>query len=683
MKISEEQQELYDSLAQWVVAYQQGDSSAFDNIYHTTFRHVFTYVKLHEIPENEREDLVQDIYITAAQNLGRLKEPQAFYKWLMRITANKVVDYFRKNKKRLEAEVFEAEKQDDAPGAEEQLYRQKSSQERAEDEMISVPEKILDNKETQKILFSLVRDSLKPMQTEILYLRCYGEKSFKEIAEELGVPESTVKTQFRRSLDKVQTAILKTEKEQGIRLHSVGIIPFVAGMFFVYAGAQEASAAEAGAVYAGIQSQLSSSASAAGSSAAATGNAAKGTSTATGVAAKTAGLAIGKKVLIAVLCAAVAAGGAGAAIHHARSEKESQQFLQELAKNKKTSEKQKIEKETLAEEQNVEENPTSESDDQIKEAVWETSSEEARKAFYDFLSDSETIWNQESNTDLENDLMIQHDIQPEDLQFIATDLNGVPVLCVYNNYGTHHAMEKLFAYQNGSVQEITSSDDIVLYPNDGIYSLYRGGMGEMNEQYYKMTSEGTEKIAESSETYAINESDTEKFEYMADGKTCSKADFEDYLKEVLKHSDTNSPEVELIVNTEENRKKYFKIQTSENSDDENVVKDTVLSDGTYNMLYTGENSSEITGGLEYVDMKFSWMKIENNIMTISMDIGNGEQTYEIPLASDVELTDEGYDDSDVTTDLYNRLFYKNTSTYGFSVLMTIQDGKVKKLNTGS
>lgn len=181
----------------------------------------------------------------------------------MKITANKVVDYYRKNKKRLETEVFETEKVDNTSGIEEQLYNQKSSQEQAEDKMISVPENILDNKETQKILFAVVKDTLKPIQAEILYLRCYGEKTFKEIAEELNVPESTVKTQFRRSLDKVQKAILKTEKEQGIRLHSIGVIPFVAGLFFVYASAQDVSAAEASAIYTEIQNQIGTSKSAA------------------------------------------------------------------------------------------------------------------------------------------------------------------------------------------------------------------------------------------------------------------------------------------------------------------------------------------------------------------------------------------------------------------------------------
>ena len=315
MKIAEEQQGLYDDLAMWVVSYQQGDKKTFNKIYKATFPYVAAYVKLHEIPENDREDLIQEIYITVGSNLMTLKEPQACYKWLMRTAANKVVDYFRKNKKRLDMEVFEKEKQEDSVGTDEQLYKQKSTQERAVDEMISVPENILDNKETQKILFTLVNDSLKPMQSEILFLRCYGEKTFKEIAEELNVPESTVKTQFRRSLDKVQKAILKTEKVQGIRLHSVGVIPFVAGLFYVYASAQDASAAEMSAIYAGVQNELgmASGATATGS-AIGTGAVSKGTITA-GTVAKVTGLSFGKKILAAVICAAVIGGGASAAAY--------------------------------------------------------------------------------------------------------------------------------------------------------------------------------------------------------------------------------------------------------------------------------------------------------------------------------------------------------------------------------
>lgn len=39
-KITEEQQNLYDRLSEWVQEYQNGDQNAFNNIYNATFQHV-------------------------------------------------------------------------------------------------------------------------------------------------------------------------------------------------------------------------------------------------------------------------------------------------------------------------------------------------------------------------------------------------------------------------------------------------------------------------------------------------------------------------------------------------------------------------------------------------------------------------------------------------------------------
>lgn len=676
MKITEEQQKLYDDLAAWAIAYRQGDQHAFEQIYHATLKHVMTYIKLHEIPENDRFDLAQEIYVTVSLKLDTLKEPQAFFKWIMRITANKVADYFRINKKRLDMEVFESESQDDTIGADEQLYRQKNVQERAEDEMISVPESILDNRETQKILFSLVNTSLKPVQAEILYLRCYGEKTYKEIGEILGMPEATVKTQLRRSLGKIEEAILKTEKREGIRLHSVGVIPFVAGMFFVYAGAQEVSAAEASAVFAGVQSQI-----AAGSAATATSGGTVGTGAAVkgtvGTAAKTAGLSVGKKVLIGIVCAAVAAGGAGAAVHHARTQQaEIQEVLQDLEK--------KDTEENVVEETPVEDEQPQETEE-IKDVVWETASEEARKAFNDFLVSGEMVWSQSGG-----DEILYQDFQPEDLYFIAADLNGVPTLFVSNGEANHHSSGKAFIYLNGQIQDVATLDATEgIYPNDGVFVMYSSGMGYLGRDYYQVTTSGCNKIAASSE-YVEEDEDFRAADmaagsisddtYSINGRNCSKEEFDQFVNELLKHSDTDpEKQPELLKNTDEIRKNYFKIESTDSNDSENVVKDSVLSDGVYNLRYIGQRSSASFGQNDSVDMDFSWLQIGDSTVQINMDLGSGKQTYELPLASDAKFVLEDEGEWEVGADEYNNLFSDNTSTYSFIIEMTIQDGKVQKI----
>lgn len=631
MKISEEQQELYDCLAEWAFSYQQGDQRAFANIYNATFRHVFTYVKLHEIPENEREDLVQDIYITVAQNLATLKEPQAFFKWLMRITANKVVDYFRKNKKRLETEVFETEKQDDASGAEEQLYRQQSSKERTEDEMISVPENILDNKETQKILFSLVKDSLKPIQVEIIYLRCYNEKTFKEIAEELGVPESTVKTQFRRSLDKIQTAILKMEKEQEIRLHSVGVIPFVAGMLFVYANAKEASAAEISAIYAGIQSHIGASGSVIAQSAkvATSTIIQKASTTTAGAVIKTAGLTLGKKVLIGIVCAAVAAGGAGVAVHHTQG---NQVKKAEYVGNESATTEEK----------------------QIVNNKYEDQYTVFPDGSYAFLyvgKNAQSNFKRYHTTDDDKCVEYIH-VNEKDMTIRISENQG-------KTFEEYHMPLVLDSKSGIGPTYMVKVDDETALPQ-----LYKVISGESNIISYKTSPQ---KL-----------SNTELNEYVNYNN-----DMAGWIVHVVIVDNGWVEEVSLYKNIEGDQSGDDDSKTQDEDISGNTTLNNTLADGTYYPFFIGDKDRVDVPGVESIDTIFSWLEIGDSTMKINMDLGSGMQVYELPLASDVKFIESAGDDWEISADQLNSSFGKTGSLYGFNISLVMKDGKVKEVWTCS
>lgn len=666
MEILEEKRKLYDNLAEWVIDYQRGDANAYEKIYQATLSHVAASIRTYNVPENDRSDLIQEIYITVFCKLPTLKDPQAFYKWLMTITSNKVMDYFRKNRKRLDMEVLEVETHGSSVGAEEWLYQE---QDLAIDEMISVPENILDNRETQKILFSLMDEHLKPLEKKAIQLRCFGDRSIEQIAEELQVSRSTVIRMYKRALDKLNVAIQKMEKRDGIRIHSIGGISFIAGLFFVYASEQEVSAAEASAIYAGIQRQIASTVT---TTSVSTGAAATGTMT------KAVGFTLGKKIAIGIICALVVGGGAGVAAYHAWEtnqvkEDQVEDVAEESAETAEVVDTEEVKTEEVVQEQ----------EDVITDAVWETSSEEARKAFNEFLTDEGMVWHiwetalgEELGENTQEEPVMYRDFQPGDLEFIAADLNGVPMLLVYRENGSHHTLEKIFSYLNGQIQEVACSDSIQMYPNDGVFVLYCSGMGNYREQYYKMTSTGKEKVAEISENESVDGLEIKNAEYIINGKNCSKAELDDYVKELLKHSNIENQADRFLKNTGENRRNYFKIQ-----DSENIIKDTVLADGTYVLRYTGQRSSDSFEQMDGVDMDFAWMKIGDNILQMKMDRGDGEEVYEIPLADDVKFVISSEDEWEVEADDYNRVFSEDNTEYGYLVEMTMQDGKVQKMLT--
>ena len=74
-------------------------------------------------------------------------------------------------------------------------------------------------------------NSLKEDQKQVVMMHCFSDMTFKDIADVLGVSENTVKTKFYRALNKLEASIYEVEKKEGVRLHSIGIVPF---LLFIY-----------------------------------------------------------------------------------------------------------------------------------------------------------------------------------------------------------------------------------------------------------------------------------------------------------------------------------------------------------------------------------------------------------------------------------------------------------------
>ena len=80
-----------------VRAAQGGDRSAFGALYEQYARMVHGILLAH-VPYSEAEDLVQDVFIRALQQLRSLREPEAFGSWLASIARRAAVDLHRKRK---------------------------------------------------------------------------------------------------------------------------------------------------------------------------------------------------------------------------------------------------------------------------------------------------------------------------------------------------------------------------------------------------------------------------------------------------------------------------------------------------------------------------------------------------------------------------------------------------------
>ncbi len=71
-----------------------GDRSAFGELY-VRYGRMVHGILLARVPPAVAEDLVQDVFLSAMKQLGRLRTAAAFRGWLGAIARNRAMDYFR------------------------------------------------------------------------------------------------------------------------------------------------------------------------------------------------------------------------------------------------------------------------------------------------------------------------------------------------------------------------------------------------------------------------------------------------------------------------------------------------------------------------------------------------------------------------------------------------------------
>ena len=154
------------------------------------FNFIFSKVREREVTE----DIFQDTFIKVINTLknGKYNEEGKFLPWVMRISYNLLIDYFRKNKR---IPKFESTKEDfdifDVLG---------NGETNIEDSMIK-------NQIVNQV--RLLIEELPDDQKEVLVMRLYKDLSFKEIAENTGVSINTALGRMRYAVINLRKLILR------------------------------------------------------------------------------------------------------------------------------------------------------------------------------------------------------------------------------------------------------------------------------------------------------------------------------------------------------------------------------------------------------------------------------------------------------------------------------------------
>jgi RNA polymerase sigma factor (sigma-70 family) len=157
---------------------QTGKQDAFVLLYERYFPNVFARVRF-KIPENDVEDVTQEIFIAVLKSLGSFKNQSKFSTWIWTITNRKIVDYYRSRKIGL------IEQNEHEEPVTLNLSNHTRSTDSSQDDLVTVKHAL---------------GTLPQNYQNILLMRFVDEMPFNEIALQNGQTLEATKSLFRRSI---------------------------------------------------------------------------------------------------------------------------------------------------------------------------------------------------------------------------------------------------------------------------------------------------------------------------------------------------------------------------------------------------------------------------------------------------------------------------------------------------
>jgi RNA polymerase sigma-70 factor, ECF subfamily len=151
--------------------FQRGSDLAFVNLYNRYKHSAYVYCLKILGDADAAKDIVQGVFLKVYERRSQLLHPERFKSWLLMIARNDCLTTMRKASWTAELP------------------------EESEDTVTSLPSSAVE-KDEEIALVARAIARLKPDMKEVVILREYENLSYKEIADVLGVAESTVKSRL-------------------------------------------------------------------------------------------------------------------------------------------------------------------------------------------------------------------------------------------------------------------------------------------------------------------------------------------------------------------------------------------------------------------------------------------------------------------------------------------------------
>lgn len=176
-----------------VNAYINGNEKALSDLIQRHKQRIYSFIYSKVTDRDVTEDIFQDTFIKVINTLkrGAYNEEGKFLPWVMRISHNLIIDYFRKNNRMPKFEnngdfnIFSVLSDDDL-NAEKKIIKGQVEE------------------DLRRLILELPED-----QREVLVMRLYKDMSFKEISDQTGVSINTALGRMRYALINLRKVIDK------------------------------------------------------------------------------------------------------------------------------------------------------------------------------------------------------------------------------------------------------------------------------------------------------------------------------------------------------------------------------------------------------------------------------------------------------------------------------------------
>ena len=175
-----------------------GDQVAWDTIVRQNWRKVFNVAYKFVGKHDEAEDLTQDIFLKIFKALNTFDRRANFQTWIISISRNLCIDHYRSVRKERQTIAREVDASDLQPASRERT-----------------PYALAEHRDLRAQLKQALETLPSTLRTAVV-LRDLQELSYQEIADQLQLPEGTVKSRINRGRLELARQLKRMQEKQPI-----------------------------------------------------------------------------------------------------------------------------------------------------------------------------------------------------------------------------------------------------------------------------------------------------------------------------------------------------------------------------------------------------------------------------------------------------------------------------------